>query len=481
MATAEEILLVKNNMKKWSSSIEIFVLDCLFLTIQDRKPSTQQLRVLKDIDAGETDISIASGHGTGKTTLLSWVILWVGLFKEDAKIPCTAPTAPQLIRLLLPEVRKWREKLPLQLQECVVIKNDSVAFSTGNFAIARTARKEAPEGLQGFHATFLCWIIDEASGVPNTIFEVIEGSLTGHKHLRLLTANPTRTDGYFYDSQNKNRALWKCHTFNAEESENVSRESIERKKQEYGADSDAYRVRVQGRFPRTSSDAVIPMYIIEDAINRMDGEYNDYGAEVWGVDYADAGDDRTILVKRVGNYFYDKVECPVSGSHRQSATAGWLVRLYLEAKEKGKEPKAIFIDSIGEGSGLLSRLREPDYSYLPCIGVKFSEVSNRPDIYLNKRAECYYSLKKALEDEGKMFDDSGAIGELSAQRFEITQKGVLKIIDKKIIKETLGRSPDVSDAMALCCNPFVATDDEIIERHTREIQYEDYENEISGW
>jgi hypothetical protein len=428
MTIDEQRELVKNNFEKWSNSVESFVLDCLFATIKDRHPSTQQLNVLRDIDAGETDISIASGHGTGKTTLLSWIILWVGLFKQDAKIPCTAPTAPQLVALLLPEVRKWREKLPVQMQEFVTVKNDSISFNTGNFAIARTARKEAPEGLQGFHATFLCWIIDEASGVPNTIFEVIEGSLTGHKHLRLLTANPTRTDGYFYDSQHRNRSLWKCHTFNAEESENVSRDSIERKRKEYGADSDAYRVRVLGRFPRTSSDAVIPMHIIEDAINRGD-DYNNYAPEVWGVDYADAGDDRTILVKRVGNYFYEKIECPVDGKHRQSKTASWIASLYMQAKAKKREPKAIFIDSIGEGSGLMSRLNESDYNSIPAISVKISESADRSDIYLNKRAELYYRLKGVLEDEGKMFNDDGAIGELSAQKFEINEKGLLKIIE----------------------------------------------------
>lgn len=442
-------------LQRWALSIESFVDECLFVD-SDKSPSTQQRRVLQDIDNGATDISISSGHGTGKSTLLSWIILWVGLFKYDAKIPATAPTAPQLVRLLLPEVRKWRERLPKELKDCVTVKNDSIAFCNNNQCVARTARKEAPEGLQGFHATFLCWIVDEASGVPNVIFEVIEGSLTGKNHLRILTANPTRTDGYFYNTHHKNRELWSVHTFNAEESENVTKESIERKKKEYGEDSDAYRVRVQGRFPRTSSDAVIPMYIIEDAIN-IGENYNDYGAEVWGLDYADAGDDRTILVKRVGNYFYEKVECPITGKHRQVNTARWLAEIYLEAKSKNRTPKAIFIDSIGEGSGLISVLNEPQYAEIPSIGCKVSEKSSRPDIYLNLRAELYYKLKNILEDEGKMFNDDTAIGELSAHKFKITEKGVIQIISKKEIKEALGRSPDIAEAMMLASNTVFIT------------------------
>ncbi|MEA1916924.1 MAG: hypothetical protein U9N42_05265, partial [Campylobacterota bacterium] len=191
------------------NSIEFFVLKIL-----KAEPSKQQLAVLRDIDAGYKDIAIKSGHGTGKTAMMSWVILWVGLFKLDAKIPTTAPTAPQLVRLLLPEVRKWSDKLPDELIDAVTVKNDSIAFANDNVCVARTARKEAPEGLQGFHATFLTWIIDEASGVPNAIFEVIDGSLTGNTHLRLMTANPTRADGYFFDAFHKNRELWRCHTFN---------------------------------------------------------------------------------------------------------------------------------------------------------------------------------------------------------------------------------------------------------------------------
>ena len=420
--------------------------ECLCIDPDDNA-STDQRLVLQAIDEGHTDIAIKSGHGTGKTTLLSWVIIWVGLFKLDSKIPCTAPTAPQLVRLLIPEVRKWREKMPNELKGAITVKNDSVAFTGGNQAIARTARKEAPEGLQGFHATWLVWIIDEASGISMPIFEVIDGSLTGEHHLRLMTGNPTRPDGYFFDAFNRMRKLWKRFTFNAENSENVSKASVEKKLQQYGGkDTDAYRVRVLGEFPRSSTSAIIPMFIIEDAIIRED--YNNANAEVWGVDYADAGDDKTILVKRIGNFFYEKMECPVTGVHRQAQTAAWLALQFKLAKRK---PRSIFIDGIGEGSGLVSVLRMPHYSYIPAVSVKVSNSAVDKEIYFNLRTELYYKLKEALEDEGKMFDDEDAIGELSAQRFEFSERGQLKAIKKDLIKEELGRSPDISDAMALTC------------------------------
>lgn len=458
----------KKLLESWADSIELFVIEAL-----DAQPSNQQLAVLRDIDAGIKDIAIKSGHGTGKTGLLSWVILWAGLFHFDAKIPATAPTAPQLIRLLIPEVRKWKENLPENLRNSVTINNDQIKFSNNNFCAPRTARKEAPEGLQGFHAEYLVWIVDEASGIDNVIFEVIDGSLTGEQHLRIMTANPTRTEGYFFDAFHKNRNLWKLHTFNAEESSNVSKSSIERKRAQYGRDSDAYRVRVLGQFPRSNSDAVIPLHLIDSAVGRE--EFNDYGAEVWGVDYADAGDDKTIMVKRIGNYFYEIVECPVEGSHRQVQTSNWIAMQYNLAPEKRK-PKAIFVDAIGEGSGLVSAMRQPHYSNIPVVAVKVSETADDSEVYENKRAELYYRLKQALEDEGRMVDDDALVGELSAQRFEITTRGRIKLIDKKIIKEALGRSPDRSDAMALTCARIIVTSEEVDRIHQR--GYEDINSDF---
>jgi len=453
----EEDLLIS-----FAKSIKTFVIVGLFhisikeyLALKDLRdyPSKQQYSVLEDIDNNVKNISISSGHGTGKTALLAWIVLYIGLFKLDAKIPMTAPSSSQLTVLLIPEITKWTQKMPLELQRCVKIKHDSIDFVNNNKAVARTARKETPEALQGFHASFLCWIIDEASGVPNSIFAVVDGSLTGDEYLRILTANPTRNDGYFYDTHHKDRAIWQTHTFNAEQSTNVSKESIQRKKAQYGANSDAYRVRVQGKFAKTSSTAVIPMWLIEDALTREN--FNPYGSKIWGVDYADGGRDKTILVKREGNNFYKKLTCDISGKHIQSQTALWLAKEYTDAQAKNQAPDMIFIDAIGEGSGLVSRLREPDLRHIPVIGVKVSSAAVDKNTYGNLRAELYYRLKAALEDEGKIFNDDDLIGELAAHEYRVNERGLVYVSKKEEIKERLGRSPDTADAVMLTCHPFV--------------------------
>ena len=119
-----------------SKSIVFFV-----RRILGAEPSKQQLSVLVAIDEGAQKIAIRSGHGTGKSAMISWIVLWAGLTKEDCKIPMTAPSAPQLTDILIPEVRKWASRLPESLQKEVEILTDRVRFSNGNFAVARTARR----------------------------------------------------------------------------------------------------------------------------------------------------------------------------------------------------------------------------------------------------------------------------------------------------------------------------------------------------
>ena len=96
-------------------------------------PSNQQLEAVQAIqDAVDKKarpyISIRSGHGTGKTSFLAWLILWVGLTRDDAKIPTTAPVSDQLTNLLLPEVNKWKLKMSDEFQKLVEIQSKDVRF-----------------------------------------------------------------------------------------------------------------------------------------------------------------------------------------------------------------------------------------------------------------------------------------------------------------------------------------------------------------
>jgi phage terminase large subunit len=442
---------VEEALRRWAGSIECFVEEAIRPT---KGISEQQRKVLQDIDNGYKDISVKSGHGTGKTTVMAWIILWVGLFKYDAKIPITAPTSAQLTRLLLPEVKKWQKQLPLELRDSVEVLSDRITFANDNFGIPRTARKGESEGLQGFHATFLLWIIDEASGVSDEVFEVVEGSLTGENYLRILMANPTRTVGYFYNTHNKNKRLWRTHTFNAEESQNVSKESIERKKEEYGEDSDAYRVRVLGEFPLTNTDSLLTANEIYAAMRLKPEDVDRTGVFTYACDVARYGSDNSVRTKKRGYDIYDLKEW--SGL----STMEYANIIARDVDAETSRPDAIFVDTIGVGAGVMDRLFERGFT---AIDANVSMKADKLDVYQNKRAEMYFNLRDFIRKGGRIPYDEELAEELQVITYSYAENsGKIQLMKKQEIKEELGRSPDKADSVALHFFSVIIPQDNII-------------------
>lgn len=248
-------------------------------------------------------IAIRSGHGVGKTALLAIIIIMWLLTRYPAKIACTANTSSQLEQVLWGEIDKWVRKLPDGFKKLLELKSDMLSFLGDPkqcFAVARTARKEQPEAFQGFHSENMLFIIDEASGVDDIIFEIGRGAMSSRGAKTVMTGNPTRTQGYFYDAFHTMRRFWHCLHVPCTASTRVSEQYIEECKEEYGEDSNSFRVRVLGEFPIEGDDIVIPLHVVEAAISReVDRIPSD---EVWGLDVARFGDDRTALAKRAGNY-----------------------------------------------------------------------------------------------------------------------------------------------------------------------------------
>ncbi len=409
-------------------------------------PSKQQLAVVKSIDKGIKKVTVRSGHSTGKTALLSAVILWFLFTKPDAKVVCTAPSAHQLFDVLWNELRKWYNKLPEAFKADITILSDKVVMKNGNFAVGRTAREDKPEALQGFHGENILYVIDEASGVSDKIFEVAEGALTSEGSYVILTSNPTRTTGYFYNTHTKDKG-WHRFVFNSEESEFATQDWISRMLKKYGRDSNIYRVRVLGEFPTEAGDNVIPYSLLssafvfdeEKAIISALNESKDE-AEVWGVDVARFGDDSSVLVKRAGKFVY---HVDVRNGLDTMSVSSWIASEYVKAATK---PDAVFIDVIGVGGGVYDRLRALG---IPVIAAN-SNFASHDTKFHNMRAAMYFSLREALESGLKIVYNQQLEEEMMAITYKFnnsTQK--IQISSKDDIRKVLGKSPDVADCLAL--------------------------------
>ena len=408
-------------------------------------PDEWQKEALRSL-AIEDRVSIRSGHGVGKSALMAWAILWWIFTRYPCKVACTAPTAHQLTDVLWGEIAKWVNLLPDSWKNLIEVKADRVQMKSNpleSFAVARTARKEQPEAFQGFHSENMLFIVDEASGVEDVIFEVGSGSMSTKGAKTLMAGNPTRTQGYFYDSHNRMRVNWHTIRVNCEDSKMVSKEWIETMKKQYGEDSDIYRVRVLGEFPSGDDNAVIPLHLIEAAIGREIDSFD--GKMIWGVDVARFGGDRSALAKRRKNHLVEPVKTWQGKDLMQ--TVGIIVREYEDSPLRDR-PDMILVDSIGIGSGVVDRLREQGY---PVRGINVAESpSVDSDKFMRLRDELWWKVREWLEGRDCVLpDQQDLIGDLATPTFEIQSSGKIKVESKSEIKKRLPRSPDLGDALCL--------------------------------
>jgi hypothetical protein len=409
-------------------------------------PDPWQKDFLEAIAAGNRKVTAKSGHGVGKSTGSSWAMLWFFMTRAPVKVVVTAPTSAQLFDAMFAELKRWIQAMPAPLQSLLTVKSDRVVFNAAPdemFISARTSRAETPEALQGIHSEHVMLVADEASGVPEAVFEAAAGSMSGHSAVTLLLGNPTRSSGYFYDTHNRLADEWECFTVSCKDSPRVSDEYVEEMASRYGEDSNAFRIRVLGEFPRADDDTIIPMELLEAARGR-DVEGSDTADMVWGLDVARFGNDCSALCKRKGNVVTEPVR--VWRNLDLMQLTGAVVSEY-NALPVSERPVEILVDSIGLGSGVVDRLMELN---LPGRGVNVSESPSMGDTYRNLRAELWGKAKTWLEHRDcRLPNDERLINELATVRYKFTSNGKMQVEAKDEIKKRGLKSPDLADSFVL--------------------------------
>jgi len=409
-------------------------------------PDGWQVNFLNAIARGDRKISVRSGHGVGKSTASSWAMLWFFLTRSPVKVVVTAPTSAQLFDAMFAELKRWINELPELLNNMIEVKQDRIVFKSAPdemFISARTSRAEQPEALQGIHSEHVMLVADEASGVPESVFEAAAGSMSGHSAVTLLLGNPTRSSGFFFDTHNRLSGEWTTFRVSCTDSPRVSDDYVNEMMSRYGEDSNAFRIRVLGEFPRSDDDTMIPMELIDGARQR-DVTHNKYAPVVWGLDVARFGSDSSALCKRQANAVIEKIRVWKNLDLMQ--LTGAVVAEY-EALEDGDRPSEILVDSIGLGAGVVDRLMELG---LPARGINVSESPSFGTQYRNLRAELWAKAKSWLERRDCFLPaDERLISELATVRYKFASNGKLQIESKDDIRRRGLPSPDVADAFVL--------------------------------
>lgn len=431
-------------INRYYHNARLFVVEVLGET-----PDDWQGTVLDWVSGGERQISVRSGHGVGKSTVAAWIMIWFLLVRYTVKVVVTAPTSAQLFDALMAETKRWVNALPDGLKQLLDVKSDRielVAAPTEAFISARTARAEAPEALQGVHADHVLLVVDEASGVAEAVFEAAIGSMSSHNATTLLLGNPTRTSGFFFDTHNSKRSKWKTLRVSSLESKRVSPDFVAEVATLYGEESNAYRIRVLGEFPRADDDTIIALADLEAAVGRdiAPSESDDI---VWGLDCARFGDDSSVLTKMHGRCVR---EVPKKWTKLDTMQLAGRVKQEWDTTMLADRPAEINVDAIGLGAGVADRLRELG---LPARAINVSESPALKGQYRNLRTELWFKGKEWAESGlGSLPEGCDQlIADLVSVKYKVVDSmGVLAAESKDETKKRLRRSPDFGDSFLLC-------------------------------
>jgi len=428
-------------LAEYGHSCERFVREVLGVT-----PDPWQAQVMAWYDAGERRISVRSGHGVGKSTTAAWIKIHHILTKLPQKTVVTAPTSSQLYDALFAEMKVWIKKLPRPLQGLLDVRNDRVTLVHApdeSFISARTSRAEQPEALQGVHSEHVLLIADEASGIPEKVFEAASGSMSGEHAVTLLLGNPVRGSGFFYDTHHKLSGTWKTLRVSCLASSRVSQAYIDDMAARYGEESNAYRIRVLGEFPLSDDDTVISLELVEGAVHR-EVEQSPFAPIVWGVDVARFGGDSNALAKRQANALLEPVR---AWKGRDLMQTTGMIKAEWDACEVRDRPVEILVDSIGLGSGVVDRLRELG---LPVRGVNVSESPAMGEVYFNLRSELWFKARQWLSArDSSLPDDENLRAGLVTPKYKFTSSGKMQVESKEDMRKRGLPSPDEADALIL--------------------------------
>lgn len=406
--------------------------------------------------------AISSGHGIGKSSGSAFIVLWILSTRPHAKGVMTANTSDQLNSKTWAELGKWRKK-------CITGHWFSMTTGKGSMSIrhvdfpatwrcdAQTSKEENSESFAGLHAANSSpfYIFDEASAVPKKIWEVAEGGLSTGEPFFFAWGNGTRNSGAFFDAFHVQRHRWRTRQIDSRSVKITNKQLIEEWKNDYGEDSDFFRIRVRGLFPKSSSDQFIASDVVQKARKRVPNAHTIKGrTAAIGVDVARFGDDETCIKTRIGR---DAKTFPaIRMQGRDTMFVANRVAGHANALIEAGYSVLLFIDGGGVGAGVVDRLRERGYDV---IEVQFGSAADDERKYANKRAEIWGRMRDWLQ--GASIEDSEEMEtDLCSCLYDYVKDGQILLESKKSMKKRGLASPDRGDALALT---FAATFPEIAE------------------
>ncbi len=403
-------------------------------------------------------------HNTGKSWCLAWLLDWNLRCFPMSNALLTATNIEQarsVVWKYLDEVIETIEKV-YPWQRDMFIKETrryyAACFKDAWYVLPKTASKANPENLAGQHNENLLIVVDEASGVPDPIHEVLRGALTGPRNRYVMTSQPTRPSGYFWEAMNKlnkpqANGIYDAIYMNSEESPIVSREFIKNALIEYGGHSSPeYQIRVLGIFPDNLSGFLIPRHWVMECMDaKVDMDTGDWGyALLCDVAEGVHRDSSVAHLVKMGGFGKERkvvsLQCEEFLDLNEKEFARYIASIYNQYPNL-----TVAVDADGAGRAVVLDLEEVGIPVthihwgLPC----HAEADKRR--YANLRAYAHYKLREAIFDgrfrgpKLKKF-----VEQASRLPYSINERGQYVMETKERMKANGIKSPDISDTCCFC-------------------------------
>lgn len=376
-------------------------------------------------------IAIAAAHGVGKTLTGSLIALHRLLCYIEPRVTITSATESQLKSAFTTTIQMLIDRSSVKDWLNVSAESITLKSVTGSWIALRAWSKSKPESIAGVHCVSPLYIIDEASGVDDTVHEAIQGSM-GHPYSKIiLFGNPLRRSGELYDAFHKKADFFYKMNISALDSSFTSKHWIEEMKSTYGEDSDIYRIRVMGLFGISDVNAFIPEPLLEAAAARTN-IINPLDPVVAGIDVG-MHRDATVICIRQGS----KVHLIKQWYSRDPY---FLLNEISQLIIKWNVATAV-IDANGVGAGLASMLKRDHGNIIQF--VRFAQLPHTEKMYTNTRTK-YWGLAKEWLEYGDIPDNRELITQGSTPLYTYDKLGRFMLEQKK----DLASSPDLFDGFA---------------------------------
>jgi hypothetical protein len=386
--------------------------------------------------------AVASGHSSGKTALTAGLIQYFIAVHPDPQIIVTANTELQLRQKTWRELAKWHSNSLLkEWFKWTATTFSMIGAENTWFAAAVPNTPHSSESFAGAHEKYMLMVFDEASSIERSIWEVAEGATATEGGYRkwLVFGNPTKNDGAFAECFAKNRHRWHCVNLDTRGCKYSDQSQIKQWAEDYGEESDFFKVRVKGEFPSAGSNQFISREDVAACIKYEADGYEVQG-KIMSVDVARYGDDSSVILRRQGRKVHPPTEYRGMDTMRLSD-------MVIEQIREWK-PDAVVVDEVGVGAGVVDRLRQLKYGNIIHAFNGGSAPINKT-LYFNKRAETWGLMRAALRDRIDLPDHRQLTDDLVAPEYGFSNKQQIQLEKKEDMKRRGMASPDFGDALSM--------------------------------